>query len=158
MSHNPQTNSQSLSPQQSSKVVAKDPTNLGFRMTFLAMVVSIAFKELGVLPLPLNYIVGYGIVLLLGYWSAPKPPYSFRRHALSIGVLITFLHAGTWGIPNMLTGLIWRPVAYGLPCFVMALGLYWWTPPFEKRRDSKLWLWAVGSVLFAVFYGWSMAL
>jgi hypothetical protein len=138
--------------------------------TFVYVVIVQILHEFFKLPYTLALSLSVGIALLVEYFITPKLPLSLPAWVLRIsGVTMVFV-ASFWLVPKILSHLIWRPVAYALPVFILFLSKFWlpslhaekfWTvvrpvitePEEARKRRKNLIRWGLFSLVFAALFG-----
>ena len=87
-----------------------------------------------------------------------RPRQSFLSWTLKVVGLWLNLYVGFVSAPESLGGWLPRPLAYGLPAFVVLLIFAWAAPLKPDGFDTKKiprWQWLLWAAVFAAFWGWA---
>src|SRR5690349_8994849 len=106
----------------------------------------------GWLPLAPAMVLAFSLIVIATYWLQPRPEVSFAKWAFQWLLVSAVLMAGVWAVPKLLTGLVWPPIADGLPlsAAVFLLGLL--PAPFRPHaRRVGLNEWAIFSLALGSF-------
>jgi hypothetical protein len=122
------------------------------------------------LPYMLVLPLAGGIAWFVDYWIPPKPPVSLAVWIVRISGITSIMVVSFWIVPTILSQILWTPVAYALPIFVVLFSKFWvpsvyaekfWviatpvvkdTEVASKRRKNLL-NWASVSLVIATLVG-----
>ena len=94
-------------------------------------------KDAGGIPYPPAFVLGAGVVYSIDYWISPKPPVGFLVWLFKVWLFMAYLVFGIWLVPIMLSKVIWRPLAFGIPAFLVGLSLRWIPSIYPIKRDDS---------------------
>lgn len=104
----------------------------------------------GWLPYIPAVLLAFAVAYLIDYWIPPKPPVSFPIWIGKVIIFVGCLFLGIWLIPALLSKLIWPPLAYAVPAFLVFLSMYWIPPLYPVKRDDSFRKTLILSAVFAV--------
>ena len=122
--------------------------------TGLAQIIT---RNIDWLPFPLGLMLAYLVVLLVGYWIGRRPPVNFGRFALTVVGYLLLLTAGIWAVPELLSKLIWRQLAFGGSILAFGILAYWLPPLYPnvgQKKQPALWVWVICVTIVAVVWGY----
>jgi hypothetical protein len=93
------------------------------------------------------------VVLLLGYWIPPRPPIRYRYFLIKSVGYLAIVYLGMLTAPELLSRVIWTPLAYGLPALATFLAALLLPPLHPRKRTTPVWLRVILSIAMALVFG-----
>lgn len=107
------------------------------------------------LPLAPGLLLCYTAAFLVSYWIPPRPVIGYPHYVLRLALLILLVLAAFWWLPALLGRWTWKPLATGLPVFVLFLALPFLPALNPSHKKSPYWQWMLIALFFGILMGWT---
>ena len=97
--------------------------------------------------------LSYAVYFMVSYWIPPKPAVSYWKWVLSTSFLIFLLWLAIYVLPEPLSRVIWRPLAYALPIFLLCMSIPWLPGTFARSKEEPFWQWLLLALAFGLLLG-----
>ena len=138
-------------PQQLTKSRSNTAKNLATFASILFVGSSLMLQLNGYITWSVSMFL-MGLSGVFGYWSSPATV-SFPRFAFRYFFYMSSVFLALWYLPKELVTRMPPFYAFSLPALLIGITLYW-VPPHVPRKKPALWIWVLGCVATALFFGW----